>query len=470
MQYTVQLEPLMIIDSPKRREHLLAIASRLPEHVARLGWSGEQLARERQVLLRETVAWAKSRSPWHADRLADIDPETMTEDTLRRIPVMTKYDVMANWDAIVTDRRLTLEGCNAHIQDKLRGRTKDYYYLDDCEVFATGGSSGSRGVFVWGWNEFIEIACVTFRYQYRDESMHFSSGRRVLAVIEAGEIVHGSPFLFSVTPQPDAEIHWFPAQTPTPQLVDELNRTQPTHINCFASSLQELAGEALSGRLKIRPRHIATNSEPLMPEAREAARKAWGLEINNMWGCVEVGHVGIECDRHEGMHMSDDAVITEFVDEDDRPTGDPDKIAKVLVTSLFNRVQPIIRYELTDIAIPSVKPCSCGAAFPLIREVKGRSDDAFRYPGGVSVHPLVFRTPLGQHPMIEQYQVQQTPNGATIRIVGRGEMDLRLLKSDLVAALEASGLKKPEIEIDVLETIPRHAETGKLKRFIPLKH
>ena len=71
---------------------------------------------------------------------------------------MTKTDVMTHWDAIVTDRRLTLADCNAHIAAKLNGTCKDYYYLDEYLVIATGGSSGVRGVFPWGWNEFIEIA------------------------------------------------------------------------------------------------------------------------------------------------------------------------------------------------------------------------------------------------------------------------------------------------------------------------
>ena len=115
-------------------------------------------------------------------------------------------------------------------------------------------------------------------------------------------------------------------------------------------------------------------------------------------------------------------------------------IAKVLVTSLFNRSLPMIRYELTDVAIPAPEPCSCGAVFPLIKEVRGRADDAFRYPGGLAVHPLVFRTPLGQHPMIEQYQVQQTSKGAAVKIVTRG----------------------------TVEALARHKETGKLKRFVPL--
>lgn len=48
----------------------------------------------------------------------------------------------------------------------------------------------------WGCAEFVEIARVTFRYQLCDEPPASLSGRRLLAVVKAGEIVHGSlPFL-----------------------------------------------------------------------------------------------------------------------------------------------------------------------------------------------------------------------------------------------------------------------------------
>jgi phenylacetate-coenzyme A ligase PaaK-like adenylate-forming protein len=375
---------------------------------------------------------------------------------------------MSHWDEIVTDRRLTLADCNPHIAAKLNGTCTDYYYLDDYLAIATGGSSGVRGVFPWSWNEFIEIACVTFRYQLRDEPPGKLTGRRLLAVVEAGEIVHGSPFLFSVSTDPAAEVRWCPASTPIPELVAALNGAQPTQINAFASSLQEIAAEAVAGRLKIGPRRVTANSEPLMPETREAARKAWGVEINNMWGCVEVGHIGIECDAHQGMHRTDDLIITEYVDQNDRPAADPDAIDRVLVTSLFGRTLPLIRYELTDVPVPGNRPCSCGAAYPLIQSVKGRSDDIFVYPGDVHVHPLVFRTPLGQNSAIEQYQVHQTERGARIGIIATGPIDLAALKKQLTDALASAGLANAEIELDLVDTLERHQETGKLRRFIPL--
>lgn len=459
----------MIIDSLRRRQQLAAVAERLPSHVARLSWSAEQIKAERQSALRETLAFAKKNSPWHAERLSQIDAASFTETDLNRLPVMTKADVMSNWDQVVTDRRLTLAGCNDDITAKLDRTTKDYYYLDDYLVIATGGSSGVRGVFPWGWSEFVEIACATFRYQLRDEPPERLSRRSLLAVIEAGEIVHGSPFLFSVSTDPAADIRWLPANTPLSGLVAALNDAQPTQINCFGSVMEELGAEALSGRLKIDPKRVTTNSEPLLPETRDAIRKAWGVEINNMWGCVEVGHIGIECDAHEGMHMTDDLIITEFVDEHDQPTRDSAAVDRVLVTSLFGRTLPLIRYELTDIPVPDDKPCSCGAVFPLVSGVKGRADDIFAYPGGVHVHPLVFRTPLGQNPDIAEYQVLQTESGAEISIVATGPVDVASLRQGLTDALANSGLPHAQIGIELVDGLERHKETGKLKRFIPIK-
>ena len=124
-------------------------------------------------------------SPWHAEQAKPRGScRPFTEAGLYgRIPVMTKTDVMTNWDAIVTNRRLTLAGCNAHIAAKLNGTCKDYYYLDKYLVIAARGSSGPvRGVFPWGWNEFIEIICATFHCKMHNEPPGKLTGRRLLAV------------------------------------------------------------------------------------------------------------------------------------------------------------------------------------------------------------------------------------------------------------------------------------------------
>ena len=75
----------------------------------------ETLHRVRDERLRTILRTAKERSQWHARRLAHVDPDAVTGDDLSMIPVMTKVDVMANWDGLVTDRRLTRERAEVHL-------------------------------------------------------------------------------------------------------------------------------------------------------------------------------------------------------------------------------------------------------------------------------------------------------------------------------------------------------------------
>jgi hypothetical protein len=49
-----------------RQRHLAALAARLPEHLQRLRWPADRLARERRDRLRDLLRTAISSSPWTA--------------------------------------------------------------------------------------------------------------------------------------------------------------------------------------------------------------------------------------------------------------------------------------------------------------------------------------------------------------------------------------------------------------------
>ena len=94
-------------------EHMLA---RVPaEHLDRLGWSAERLRAERTARLRELLGIAKERSAWHPGCLPDVNLQTIDEDGLRELPAMTKDELMAHFDQIITDPRVTLERVEEHI-------------------------------------------------------------------------------------------------------------------------------------------------------------------------------------------------------------------------------------------------------------------------------------------------------------------------------------------------------------------
>jgi branched-subunit amino acid aminotransferase/4-amino-4-deoxychorismate lyase len=93
-----------------RQRHVEYMTARLPEHLERLTWSADRLRVERNLRLRELLRTARARSSWHRNRLATIDVDAIAEDRLRELPVMTKGDLMAHFDEIVTDRRVTCAG------------------------------------------------------------------------------------------------------------------------------------------------------------------------------------------------------------------------------------------------------------------------------------------------------------------------------------------------------------------------
>src|SRR4029453_17653935 len=90
---------------------------------------------------------AISSSPWHRRRRAGVDPDGFEEADLAGLPPMTKDDLMANWDQVVADRRLGLDLVDGH----LAGLESDAYLLERFHAVASGGSSGRRGIFVYGW-------------------------------------------------------------------------------------------------------------------------------------------------------------------------------------------------------------------------------------------------------------------------------------------------------------------------------
>ncbi|PQP34058.1 hypothetical protein C6A37_09735 [Desulfobacteraceae bacterium SEEP-SAG9] len=52
------------------------------------------------------------------------------------------------------------------------------------------------------------------------------------------------------------------------------------------------------------------------------------------------------------------------------------EIGKVVITDLFNKAMPLIRYEIGDMALVSEKNiCNCGNPLPLIEKYLGRDRD-----------------------------------------------------------------------------------------------
>jgi phenylacetate-CoA ligase len=444
-----------------RRRHVAEFEAVLPEYEARIGWSPDRLQAERLRALRALLA-AAQRSAWHRERLAGIDPRAFCGADVADLPVMTKADLMSHFDDIVTDPRLTHELCEQHIDQ----RADDDYLLGEYHVVASGGSSGRRGVFVYGWDSWAICGASVARFPRRDWAQDLALTRtpRIAAVVAASRATHVSAALRQTFASARFPEHLIPVTLPLEDIVSALNRLQPTELIGYSSVLPRLASEAMAGRLGIQPRRVMGIAEPLLPEARTAIQRAWDVPIGSRYGTSEGIFSGF-CGY--GSHLPDDLCLFEPAGADGRPAPPGVASDRVYVTNLYNHALPLIRYEISDEVVILDEPCPCGSAFRRIADPQGRRDDAFTYPDGVSVHPHLFRSVLGQTGAILAYQVRQTAHGADISVVTDGHVDTALIGLAVEQALAGAGLGHPEASVTIEPALDRLA-SGKLKRFVPL--
>jgi hypothetical protein len=204
---------------------------------------------------------------------------------------MTKDDLMANWDAVVTDRRLTLDLVEGH----LAGLEADAYLFGQFHAVASGGSSGRRGIFVFGWRAWATAYAGFMRPALLDRAVtpELAAVPMRVAMIGARNATHMTSAIPQTFANPAVDIALFPVTQPIGQIVAGLNVYQPLALMGYPSMLVLLAAEARAGRLRILPRRITTTSEPLLPEVRQALTEAFCAPVANMYGTSEAGPVGV---------------------------------------------------------------------------------------------------------------------------------------------------------------------------------
>ena len=444
------------------QESLLAS---FPEHVARLGWSRAEIAAHQRHQLSALLAHAVEHSPFHARRLRGIDPDAVEPGDLSRLPVMTKTEMMRDLDDVFTDRRLTrseVEGALAAAGPEPATLLGSYLAL------ASGGSSGTRGVFVVDRPGGVQFfGSLTRGLVARLEAMGGPPpGGLPIAMVAAGSPVHATgiaaPLCEGGTDLPFRFLG-VPVTLPLGEIVDRLNALQTPALYGYPSVLARLAGEQRAGRLRISPVVVTCTSETCTPELRAAISAGFEAPVIDSFGSTE-GLVGASMPDADVISFADDGCIVELVDENHHPVPPGTPSSAVLITNLSNRVQPLIRYELTDTFVRQSDTADHGH---LRAQVQGRSDDDFRY-GEVTIHPLVIRSVLVGSADVLEYQVHQTRTGIDVTAVGERTLDVDALRRRLEGALSAAGLPDADIAVHPAPTLDRDPLTGKLRRFVPL--
>jgi phenylacetate-coenzyme A ligase PaaK-like adenylate-forming protein len=332
---------------------------------------------------------------------------------------------MDRFDDWAVDPAINLADVRAFVADEsLVGQA----YLGRYLVSHTTGSSGVRALIVRDRDSLrLHSSIMSQRLPELRQVTRSPGGRTAIAAVVRTDghhaIYSGWKFGRQGPPREGApESRVFSIHAPVARLVEDLNAYQPSILNSSPAMLVELAQRQVSGELAIRPRMILSGSETLTVAASDVLVEAFRCPVRNIYASTEFKFIAIGCDRG-WLHVNDDWVVVEPVDQnlDPVPAGTPSET--VLLTDLVNRTQPLIRYVLGDRITVKPDDCECGRTLQAIR-VEGRSRVlmSFTAPNGTSVplHPSVIEGLFHDRPEIVQYQIV-VKEGSALRILLRVE-------------------------------------------------
>lgn len=381
-------------------------------------------ARRRHERLVRLLDAAARGSRLYRKLIGDRDPSTLP---LSALPVVRKPELMARFDAWVTDPRLKLPALRRFAADpSLIGEPFDGGFV----VWESSGSSGEPGLFV---QDAAAMAVYDALESLRRPNVGglgplFNPWGPDVSMVFLGATTGHFASVVSIerlrrlNPLAAARLRCVSILQPSAVWMAQLRALAPSIIATYPSAAVLLAQARLAGELDIAPRELWLGGETFTPPMRALVHRAFGAAVMQSYGASEFLAIAAEC-AHGRLHLNDDWAVLEPVDAALQPVPPGTPGTTTLLTNLANHVQPLIRYDLGDSVTLHPQPCPCGSSLPVI-EVQGRADDTLHVGPAARATPLLplaLGTVLEDEAGLFDYQlVQDGPRALRLSTAGCG--------------------------------------------------
>lgn len=346
------------------------------EFLAAGGWPTPRLEQVHRERLGSLLNHAVNEVPFYRRRVATAE--------LASFPVLRKQDVHAHFEELMEPSLLA--------ETKSPGRPRGYGWVE----VKTGGSTGTPTTVIHDKN-------------FRD----WGRAGRLYSQHLCGFPI-GTPFFMlwgsmrDINETRDAatkrvlnmllQVHPLNAflmdETRMTAYAGEINASSLGHLMAYVDAAYQLARFIEKSGLPMRPlQSIMACAGTVTDEFRTVLGRVFGARVHNKYGSRECADMACEC-ALGGFHIYHTGVHLEIVDEHDQPVP-PGTTGRILVTLLYNRRFPLIRYEIGDLGALGTKPCPCGSPLPLLERVEGRISEIITAATGAYISPVYLRHLIG---------------------------------------------------------------------------
>ncbi len=366
---------------------------------ARWRWQhlrGTTLERYQEQHAQRIVQYALQHAPFYREHWAGYDVREW-----RELPTVDKHLMMEHFSTFNTRGIAREAAMNIALHAE---RSRNFApVLDGITVGLSSGTSGHRGLFLANsWEQAAWAGTILAR------TLHSVRPRRLRIAF----FLRSNSNLYEQIGGMLIQFRYFDLMLPLPQAVSALNTFQPAIVVGPPSLLGFLADERVQGKLRIQPERLISVAEVLEPHDKARLEALFQAPVEQIYQCTE-GLLAVSC-AHGSLHIQEDVVAMQFEPISD---GNADG-ARVMpiVTDMWRRTQPIIRYRLNDVLQLETQKCACGSPFRVIRAIEGRCDDICYFSsqtGGTRPFfpDTIRRMILLASPDIADYQVVQEKTG-----------------------------------------------------------
>jgi putative adenylate-forming enzyme len=323
---------------------------------ARYRWHslrGSALVHYQDRRARALVDYTRQHSPFYRDYWSGHDLHDW-----RSLPTINKQMMMEHFDHFNTRAISRSDAMQVALKAE---HDRDFRpQIHDITVGLSSGTSGHRGLFLASpWEQAAWAGTMLAR-------MLHTIPRSQLRV---AFFLRSNSNLYEQVGKGPIQFRYFDLMSPLPIAINELNAFQPHILVGPPSLLMLLAQAEQDDRLTILPDRLISVAEVLEKQDQHALEEVFSAPVQQVYQCTE-GWIAASC-AHGSLHVQEDIVALQFEPISDT---DPTRVTPI-VTDLWRKTQPIIRYRLNDVLQLDEKPCPCGSSFRVIHAIEGRCDD-----------------------------------------------------------------------------------------------
>ncbi|MDO6759761.1 phenylacetate--CoA ligase family protein [Tamlana sp. 2_MG-2023] len=354
------------------------------------------------------------------------------------------------------------------LQQPLKDRLSEGFWKKNIYINKTSGSSGTPFLFAKDkfchaliWANFIN------RYNWFNLDLHTSKQARFYGIPldkkgyykERLKDRLSNRFRFSVFDLSDKQLE---------KNLEIFKSTPFDYINGYTSAIVLFAKFLKKKNIVLKTicpslKACIVTSEMLFESDKALLEAQFGISIINEYGAAELGLIAFQNKKDEWQINNEDLFV-EILDDNNNvlPYGE---IGRIVITSLYNKAHPFIRYDLGDLGALSE---SSTPEKPILKSLHGRTSDLVQLPSGKTAAGLTFyyvtKTIIEDKSAVKEFVIEQLKLDA-FKISYVSE---KTLSEGKIEAIEKAIETYLEANLKIIfeqKTCLNRSNRGKLKQF-----